>query len=229
MNQLKDVKAKVRSLLGDPDGDWLTDAYLLPLINQAYEQQVNTLSATCSTYITAVRQIPAIPVGTIDLSEWQKDPKQPLYGMVNPLILEWKQAGQPDNYYVQAERVDVLPNITPATPTPVFCLYWEWRSYTVFVTPLNFPADFRMRGEFRPAPLLKDDDIVAVHPLMANSLAYATAALAASERGNATWVQTFTQQAVVTLDDIAGQLVRAQQGTTIRIGRANPSHSNRWW
>ena len=39
------MKAKVRSLVGDPMGDFTTDAYLNPMVNIVYEAQTTKLMA----------------------------------------------------------------------------------------------------------------------------------------------------------------------------------------
>jgi hypothetical protein len=96
---------------------------------------------------------------------------------------------------------------------------WEWRSYVVYITGLGFAADIRIRGEFRPAALVKDTDPIAIHPQMTVALAYATAALIGSERGNTGYVTNYGQQAQNTLDDVSATLVRQQQGTSSRVGR----------
>jgi|SRR5882724_5109666 len=226
MNTLKDVKARTRALIGDPDADFSTDAYLVPLINQAYEQMINYLSNTCSPFMTKLVVVLGIPKGTTDLTEFQVTGK-PLDGLMNPLGIEFKVAGQPENFYCPATRQDILPNITPTGNPPTRNMYWEWRSYLLYVTPLPYDSDLRVRGEFRPAPLLEDNNIIAIHPLMAGALAYATAALIGGERMNASYVQNWQQQATLTLDDISAELVRQQQGTSTRIGRMNQSHRRR--
>jgi hypothetical protein len=231
MNTLLDVKVRVKSLVGDTDGDFCTDAYLLPLINQAYDQAINYLCGTCSPFITQLQVAPNVALGTSTLAELQK-PDEPLFGLVNPLDIEVKQAGQPELNYVMGTRKDILPNTSNYAPNqPLqnwfgkFC--WEWRSYILYITPLSFAADIRVRGEFRPPALVKDSDPIAIHPLMTVALAYSTAALIGSERGNAAYIQNYGQQGTNTLDDISAILVRQQQGTSSRVGRINSSRGGR--
>jgi hypothetical protein len=217
------VKARVRSLIGDPDADFATDAYLLPLINQALDRAVNYLEGTCSPFITQLQVATNIPLGTSDLTEQQK-PGQPFYGLVNPLDLEVKQTGLPELNYVMGRRYDILPNSTnyaPGNPAMNFWgkFGWEWRSYVIYITPLAFPFDIRIRGEFRPPALVKDSDIITIHPQMVAALSFMTAALIGGERINASYVQNYGQQATETLDDISATLVRQQQGTSSRVGR----------
>ena len=225
MNTLLDVKQRVRSLIGDVDADFATDGYLLPLINQAYDGAITYLAGTCSPFITQLQVAANVPLGTSSLAELQK-PNQPFFGLVNPLDLEVKQAGQPEVNYVMATRKDILPNSSNYAPgQPLMNWFgsvcWEWRSYVVYITGLGFAADIRIRGEFRPAALVKDTDPIAIHPMMAYALAFSTAALIGAERGNAGYIQNYGTQATNTLDDIAATLVRQQQGTSSRLGRVS--------
>lgn len=221
MNQLSDVKARARALVGDPDGDFCTDAYLTPLINQALDESVNYLEGSCSPFIESVIEAVNMPAGTTNFADVQKVGNK-WAGLMNPLYLEAKQAGMPPTQYMQILRADKLPDVDPAQGVaPYARAYWEWRSWIIFITPLNYAADFRIRGEFRPSPLLKDSDIIPIHPLFAGALAYQTAALIGMERGNQGYVQSYGPRAESTLDDIAAELVRQQQGTSSRLGRMN--------
>jgi hypothetical protein len=223
MNTVLDVKQRIKALVGDPDGDFCTDAYLLPLINLAYEDSINALEGTCSPFITQLQPCPNLPLGTTSLVAQQKA-GQPLDGLVNPLSIEIKQAGQPDTSYCFLKRVDILPNssnIGLNQPANIYwqSLCWEWRSYVIYLTTLPYPADIRVRGEFRPPALVKDTDPIVVHPMMAAALAYAAAALVGAERGNAGYVTKYGDAATARFDDISAELVRQQQGTTSRVGR----------
>jgi hypothetical protein len=220
MNQLRDVIARVRSLVGDPDGDFATSDYLIPLINQALDESVNYLEGTCSPFITKMQDVPNIAAGTTTFIDLQA-PGEVLAGLVNPFKIWFKQAGQPINTYCEAQQMDILPFIAPNANPTTRGTFWEWRSYAIYLTPLTYIADFCVRGEFRPAPLLKDDDYITVHPQMTPALAYATAALIGMERGNSGFVNTYGPRAENTLDDISAQLGRSTQGTTARAGRMN--------
>ena len=231
MNTVLDVKARVRSLIGDTDADFATDAYLLPLLNQAYDQALNYLCSTCSPFITQLQVATNIALGTSSMEELQK-PGHPFYGLVNPLDIEIKQTGLPELSYVMGTRKDILPNSSNyALGQPMqnwtgrFC--WEWRSYVVYITPVPYAFDLRIRGEFRPPALIKDTDPIAIHPLMTTALAYSTAALVGAERGNAGYIQNYGTQGTNTLDDISSILVRQQQGTSSRVGRMSGSRGHR--
>ena len=77
----------------------------------------------------------------------------------------------------------------------------------------------RVRGEFGPPPLTSDDSVLLSHPRIGYVVAYGTAALIATVRGNAAWTQQYEQKALEGMDEIMEQLVRAEQGQVRRAAR----------
>lgn len=221
MTTFSDVKAQVRAILGDPDKDWVTEEYLGPIVNHCYELICLYLSDTCSPYITRVVTIPNLPIGTTDLSKWQNDRDQPLYGLIDVFrdSLDWKMAGQPECYYRPVTQIDKLPNYTLSSPTITNCMYFEWRAFQLYVTPMPFAIDLRVRGEFKPPVLQAEDDRITLHPLLGAPLAEESASCASRERANPGQMQAYELQGTQALDNIANQLIRSQQGTTVRLGR----------
>jgi len=228
MRNLEDVKARVRSLLGDPDGQWITDDYAVPLINQIYEQQLSFLEQTGSAYLTKSVPCPGIDAGISDLTELQED--GPLKDLVDPLQMWWKIAGAPVIQYMPVKEFEVLLDAEQAYPQgawwPAGGMAYKWESYILSITPQNFNVDLLVRGEFDPPALVKDSDLIQVHPHLCHSLAYGTAALMAAERGNPGWQQAYGPQATATLDEIAGQLTRSTNGLTRRSQRTSSRRGN---
>jgi len=209
-------------------GDFTTDAYLTPLINTVYEAQTSKLMAdTDSSFDDWVFDVPGVPLGTTNLRMYQSatmpgpngNVAGPLYGLVTPEILEWKQVGQPDYQYIEASRVGKLANVSPAAPQNVFQMQWEWRDMIIYVVPMVWPVDLRVRGEFSPPSLVKDTDMLIVHPRMATATAFGTAALIGAERSNANYVDKYEAAAEDVLGDISNLLTKGEQGVTTRIGR----------
>lgn len=210
-------------------GDFTTDAYILPFINQVYEQQATQLEANAdSSFDEFVRDVPALPIGTTNLENYQSETMTdedgeastgPLFGLVTPITVEWKQIGQPDANYVEAARTGKLPNVSPAAPSPPYIMQWEWRASVIYLTPLGYPCDIRVRGEFAFGNLLKDSDILGIHPKMGVPVSYGAAALIGQERNNASYATGYAEQADQALENIENILVKAEQGTVTRIGR----------
>jgi hypothetical protein len=213
-------------------GDFCTDAYLTPKINVAYGDLMLQLIADAdSSFQEFVRDVPAVPIGTTDLGIYQAsqmpggNQQGPIFGLYSPITVEWKVAGQPDEEYVEADRVGKIAYVTPASgaspagsPFNPFTMQWEWRGGIIFVTPLTYPADFRVRAYFCDKALQKDSDRLGIHPLAWIPVSYGTAALIGAERGNATWKE-YGDDAQAKTENIENILVKAEQGTTCRIGR----------
>lgn len=227
MDTLKDVKQRSRSLIGDPDADFATDAYIVPLINQVYETSTHRLLSTCSPFIEKYVDLPGLAQGTTSLQALQA-PTKPLSELVNPLEVQFKPAGAPESAYRDAPPRMRLPNISPTYPPLIGVgVQWTWRSYVLTVTPLPFPCDLRVLGEFKPPKLVNDNDLIVIHPMMTAALSFGTAGLIGAERQNQNYIQTYTPLADQVIDDVGAELVRQEQGTSIRIGRANQSRGRR--
>ena len=68
---LGQVKARVRNLLDDPQGSYLTDSFLVPLICEVYDDANSQLASTQSSWDIAVVEVPGIPPGTPNLAPYQ--------------------------------------------------------------------------------------------------------------------------------------------------------------
>jgi len=214
--------------------DFTTDAYLTPMINIVYEAQTTKLMAdTDSSFDDWVFDVPAVPLGTTNLRQYQSSQMPtpngnvagPLCGLVTPSIIEWKQVGQPDQNYVEAGRVGKLPNVSPAAPQNIFQMQWEWRDMVIYLVPMTFPVDLRVRGEFSPPSLVKDTDELIVHPRMGTATAFGVGALIGAERKNQGWIDSYTPSAADVLGDISNLLTKGEQGVTTRIGRYGGNRS----
>jgi hypothetical protein len=222
------VKTTVRAILGDQRKSWLTDSYLDPIVRHVFDLQVLYLLDTCSPFITKVVTIPGLPAATTDLSDWQNNlTKQSLFGLMDPLKLDWKNAGQPESTYSQVIKTDILPNCGPSAPLPLGRMYYEWRKMILFLTPMAYPVDLRVRGEFLPEPLLKEEQVIPLHPLLGAALAEESAGCASRERANPGQMQAYQLVGTAALDNIANALVRGGQDTTIRVGRVNGRRGGR--
>jgi hypothetical protein len=221
-NTFGGVKATARAILGDSRKSWLTDEYLDPIVRHCFDLQILYLLDTCSPFITKVVTIPGLPIATTDLSAWQNDTqKQSLYGLMDPLRLDWKNAGAPEITYTEVRKTDILPNYSPAAPMPLGQMYFEWRRMIVYLTPMAYLVDLRVRGEFLPDPLLKEDQIIPLHPLLGAALAEESAACASRERANPGQMEAYELVGTKALDNISNALVRSGQDTTIRVGRVS--------
>lgn len=174
------------------------------------------LEGTCSPYIERIALIPSVTIGVDEsnltpfaIGEGEQK-TYPLKGLMKPRVVDFKAAGTPNNQYKPVVDCSILPD----TPSQV--------------SPVN--VDIRVRGDFKPRPLLTDDDVVEVHPNGAHALALSIVALIGCERPNQGWVDNYGKQAQDAWDQIAADLSRQQQHLTFRLGSPNrPSHDRQRW
>jgi hypothetical protein len=192
------VKARVRNLLDDPQGSYLTDDFIIPLINEVYADANSQLTSTQSSFDIAVVEVPGVTPGT-----------------PNMLRIDWKVAGNDPSYYQLITNYGVLPDLQPQQGIAG----WEYRANVIWLTPSSIAVDLRIRAEFGFPPLSADNDVLQSHPRIGYVVAYGTAALIATVRGNPGWTTAYTSAAELGLDEIMEQLVRMEQGQVRRIGR----------
>lgn len=212
---LGQVKARVRNLLDDPQGSYLTDDFLVPLIQEVYDDANSQLTSTQSSFDLAVVEIDGILPGTPNLSAYQGGSGALAQLTDQPLRIDWKPAGTDPSYYQLVQNYGVLPDL----PMQQGIAGWEFRSEVVWLTPSSIAVDLRVRGEFGPPPLTNDASVLVTDPRIGYVVAYGTAALIATVRGNAPWVQAYEAKAAEGMDEIMEQLVRAEQGQVRRVRR----------
>ena len=217
---LGQVKARVRTLLDDPQGSYLTDSLLVPLISEVYDDANSQLASTQSSWDISVVEVPGVPPGTPNLAGWQAG--SGLLAMLTdqPLRIDWKPAGDDPSYYRLVTNYEVLPDLQPREGVAG----WEFRREVVWLTNSSIAVDLRVRAEFAPPPLIADDSVLLSHPRIGYVVAYGTAALVATVRGNDAWTRQYEQKAMEGMDEIMEQLVRAEQGQVRRVARQTRRH-----
>lgn len=218
---LGQVKARVRALLDDPQGSYLTDDFIVPLINETYADACSQLTSTQSSYDIGLVEVPNVQPGTPNLSNQQKPGGLISHLAAQPLRIDWKTAGDDPSYYQLVPNYGVLPDLQPQQGMAG----WEYRAEIIWLTPSSIAVDLRIRAEFGFPPLANDDDVLQGPQRLGYVIAYGTAAMIAMVRGNTPWVQQYGAAAEEGMDEIMGQLVRAQQGQVRRIGRQTQSGS----
>jgi hypothetical protein len=219
---LGQVKARVRNLLDDPQGSYLTDSFLVPLICEVYDDANSQLASTQASWDVAVVEVPGVAAGTPNLAAYQAGSGLLANLTDQPLRIDWKAAGDDPSYYRLAQNFEVLPDLQPREGIAG----WEYRSEVIWLTNSSIAVDLRVRGEFAPPALTSEDSVLVSHPRIGYVVAYGAAALVATVRGNEAWTQQYEQKAVEGMDEIMEQLVRAEQGQVRRAGRQSRRHSS---
>ena len=212
---LGQVKARVRNLLDDPQGSYLTDDFITPLISEVYDDANSQMASTQSSYDVALVEVAGITPGTPNLSAYQTGTGLLGRLVAQPLRIDWKPAGDDPSYYQLVANYGALPDLEPQQRMAG----WEFRGNVIWLSACSIAVDLRVRGEFGPAALTCDDSMLVTHPRIGYVVAYGTAALIAAVRGNAPWVQEYEAKAAQGMDEIMEQLVRAEQGQVRRTGR----------
>lgn len=209
------VKARVRSLLDDPNGSYLVDSFVVPLIGEVYDDACTQMESTQSSWDTAVVEVPGIQPGTPNMSSFQAQ-GGPLAQLTDqPERVDWKVAGMDPSYYQLVPNYGVLPDWQPQQGV----FGWEWRSEVIWLGNCSLAVDLRFRGEFSPPPLTDDTSELTAHPRIGFVVAYGAAALIATVRGNDAWTSRYELKAQEGMDEILQEIVRSEQGQVRRIGR----------
>ena len=235
MNTLFDVKATVRSLVGDDVGEWTNDGYLVPKINLAYRTQYLYIKRGCGSSLEKIVEIPNAPdvnnndanTGLTSLAA-QQQPGKLLSGLYEPLYMWWKPAGTPDSYYNEVFEKKTLPFSLPVSCNPSAAMYFTWRGNQLFITPINAPIDILVDGRFNPPPLVKDQDVLVADIDMETTVSPATLAIVGVECGNPNYQSTGQAMAESAADDIVAKIIRGKQGYTARAG-SNSRRNRRGW
>jgi hypothetical protein len=234
-NTLNDVKATVRSIIGDDDPNgWLKDTYLVPKINFSYRTQTLYIKRATGMNLEKMVEIPNATDGAgnnsnqglTTLAKFQQ-PGGFLDGLYEPLYLWWKPAGASELWYREMrEKKTILPG--QSVPgggggQPITSTWWggnasfTWRGNQIFITPFSVPVDFLVDGRFNPPALVKDEDVLIADPDMEICVTPATIAIIGVESGNAGY-QAMQTEAEAAADDIVAKIVRQKQGFTARAG-----------
>ncbi|HUD21837.1 MAG TPA: hypothetical protein VMQ60_03250 [Acidobacteriaceae bacterium] len=209
------VKGRVRSLVDDPRASWCTDDFLIPLVQDLYEDSSSQLVSTQSSWDIGVVEVPGIQPGTPNLSAQQVAGGMLAQLTDQPLRIDWKPAGQAAAYYLLIPNYEVLPDIQPAQ----YMLGWEYRSDVIWLTPCTIEVDLRIRGEFDPPDLNEDASVLTSHPRIGLAVSYGVGSLIGVIRGNKGWETSYNAKYEEIMDDIMTELVRSEQGQIRRIGR----------
>lgn len=227
MNTLFDVKQEVRGLLGDPDGDWVTDGYVTPIIGTTYRLQTLAIKNAAGQNLEAVQLVLNVPAGTTTLLPFQA-PGKPLCGLYTVVEMWTKPAGTPPNFFREAYERRYPANVAPpgvplVNGSPVVC--WTWLGNQLIISPVNAALDIEVIGRFNPPPLIKNEDPLIVSPDMQSVTASGAAAVAGIERTNPALLEGYSQMAVAGVDNIAAELIRQKQHMPARLGRMDRNQS----
>lgn len=224
--------------MGDPTGRWVTRAYAVPFIQQAYSDIAKQIKNGSGKNFEGIVEILNVPAGQGDLSGYQKynappdNTRGPLVGLFDPLRMWVKTAGQPPQYYAEARGPrDTLPHVAPPGIQPgVFStiVTWAWIGNRLLMTPVAGSVDIQVYGRFNPPRLQKDEDVLVLYDDMTDTLAYSACSLMGVERSNAEVLQGYIGRATAGVDNIVADIIRQTQGNPRRFAQLGGCGGSFW-
>ena len=132
LQDVDDIIKRVGVLLDDPSNSVFTRAYLMPLVDQEYDEMDVELERSGMQYIESIAIFP-VPALQTDLSSFLGD-GQPLSSMKSPKYVKWKLSSQTDEYYRLSNLVEELDEVNIANVGA-----WQWRNAngSIQITPSN--------------------------------------------------------------------------------------------
>ena len=139
LQDVADIVTRVGVLLDDPSNSTFTRAYLMPFIDQEYDEMDVELERCGMQYIEAIAIFP-VNAGVSDLSSFLGD-GQPLASMKFPKYVKWKLTSQTDEFYQWSALVGELDEVNVANVGA-----WQWRNAngSIQITPSNQPISLKV-------------------------------------------------------------------------------------
>jgi hypothetical protein len=211
-----DIGRRTAALCDDPQQDWCTGDYVLPILNQIHDEVYDDLKSVNAPLSEKIAVL-TVTAGTVDLSAFQTRGKE-LENMMQPRWLDWKLTGDLDSAYLPIERVDKLQDIDPGTTQGI--KQYRFRAGGVYFTPSSI--DVKIRIEFEELWVAFSDGVATPE---VNSVGHILARRTAAEimggsRGNekaGEWHMRLYTRAV---DQLLSNYVRTNQRTIRRVGRS---------
>jgi hypothetical protein len=237
-NTLGDTVSRCQALMGDRTGRWVTRAYIVPFINQAYSTIAKKIKLGSGKNFEGVVEILNVPIGTSDLSGYQRYSAPPdntrgaLVGLFDPLRMWVKTAGAPPQYYAEARGPrDTLshvapPGIQPGTFSTI--VTWTWMGNKLLMTPVAGALDIQVYGRFNPPRLQKDEDVLLLYDDMTDTLAASACAMTGIERSNPEILKGWALLGESGVDDIVASIILQTQRNPRRLARLGGSGGSAW-
>lgn len=212
---LQTITSGVQALCDDDDKTYITDDYVKPRINIAYNELYNKLVNTGYQFEEFTVELPSVSAGLTDLSSFSTSGK-PLELLIQPRMLEWKLPGQdPTNYQPADGPLDKQRDVIAAPQVDSFA----WKHATLYITPFSTALDLRVTGDFLFNALLQPGDVAQIAQNAGVVLQYMTAHLIAIIRGNPGWMEQYEKKANDSFYELQAAMVKGDQMKVRRIGR----------
>lgn len=223
------VIQRVQTLFEAVNEKWCDKDYIIGFLAISNEDVELELEALDLSFQERVLVLPAVPVGTTDLSQFQAM-GQPLDDMMIPIMLEWRLTGDTDeDDWNFIPRVDKVINASIPSDAIVGIASFEWRGGLIYVSASSAIVDIRVRCEMLP-DVFQDDSANYIKGLT-NWLMYTTAILIAQSRGGGVskMVPVWEKKLEKTSDNVICTLVKQEQNIVRRFGSRRGQGQNPNW
>jgi hypothetical protein len=136
-----DVARRTAALLDNANQSRITQAYLMPYIDQEFGELDNELEALNAPYVLEQVVLAGVAPGTSSLASYMQ-PGGQLADMKVPSDIWWKQAGQPDIQYSQS--TGPVGRLDFTTPDNIGAWQWTFLGGMLAVTPSGGAVDLQV-------------------------------------------------------------------------------------
>ena len=240
-NTLGETVNRCQDIMGDQTGRWISRAYIVPFINQAYSSMAKAIKLASGKNLEAVIEVLGIPTGTSSLYPYQTYgspnavppvPRGALWGLFDPIRMWVKTAGQLPQYYCPARIRETLPHVNPPGITPgtyAVQVTFAWIGNKLSITPVAGPIDVQVYGRFNVPRLQQDSDALVLDGDMTDTLAYGACALAGVERTNPAILEGYKEEAIAGVDNIVASIILQCQKNPRRLSKMGGGGTGWGW
>lgn len=132
LQDIDSVIKRIGALMDDPSNSTFTREYLMPLVDQEYDEMDVELERNGMQYIESIAVF-TVPAGTTDLSTYLSD-GQPLATMKFPKYVKWKLPSQTDEFYQKSSLMQELDEVNIAN---IGASQWRNANGSIQITPSN--------------------------------------------------------------------------------------------
>jgi len=214
---------RIRAELDDPNQQRYDDAYIMGFVDQCNEDMIIEFASKGIEYGEQVIEITGLPINTTSLSTYQAA-NGALQYMILPILIEWKNSGEPATSYQASSRVDKVADIQAIDGI----VNWEFRSGTVYLTPSTAVLDIRVRFFGMPSSELSTQQSTIFRSML-NVFVYKVAQKIASRNGNEQLATDIGKDLWEALENIEELLIKQDQSVRRKFGRQNqPGYGTNW-
>jgi hypothetical protein len=219
--KVSDIVRRVQAKVDDLEGTYCDYDYVVAFMPDVLDWIYAKLRLINYDFDEERVILPAVAAGTPDLGDLQQD-GQPLAGLIQPRIVEWKLPGLDNSYFARADgpldEVRDLPN------NVAFLDSWAYKRGVLTLSLFSTALDLRVTGDFLFTAMTDPDDQITISNAANRVFSCKLASEIGKARSQDKFVVNYGADADEALDDLAIALTKSDQSKTRRLGRINRSN-----